>query len=84
MERKRVESDMKQFEESIRELEERKDEWDNWMKENTERAMNYYNDAKYFMEKGEVFTAWGTINYAHGILDALRRKLGLGCYGALE
>jgi hypothetical protein len=34
-------------------------------------AKDYYNDAKYYLEKGDLFTAFGCINYAHGLLDAL-------------
>ena len=32
----------------------------------------YLNDSKYFMEKGDIFTALATIAYAEGLLDALR------------
>lgn len=83
MDRRRVEEDIRQFEDSFRETEGKAAD-DEWVRENLKRAGNYYEDAKYFLEKGDVFTAWGTINYAHGILDAVRRKLGMGCYGALE
>jgi hypothetical protein len=81
-ERDRVEKDLKEFTESLREVEEAKPPES--LRENIERAKNYYKDAVYFLEKGDVFTAWGTINYAHGVLDAVRRGMGLGCYGALD
>ncbi len=32
-------------------------------------ATRYYNDAKYFQEKGDWATAFGALNYAFGLLD---------------
>lgn len=34
-------------------------------------AERYCADAKFYLEKGELTTAFGCINYAHGIIDAL-------------
>jgi hypothetical protein len=34
-------------------------------------ARQYYKDAKYYLEKEDFFTAFGCINYAHGLLDAI-------------
>ena len=31
----------------------------------------YYLDAQYYLEKKDLFTAFGCINYAHGLLDAI-------------
>ncbi len=39
-------------------------------------AQRYYNDAKYFRQKGDIVTAFAALNYAHGWLDAGAR-LGL-------
>ena len=36
-----------------------------------ELATQYYKDAQYYLEKNDTFTAFGCINYAHGLLDAL-------------
>jgi len=33
-------------------------------------ATRYYNDAKYFAEKGDFASAFGALNYAFGWLDA--------------
>jgi hypothetical protein len=30
----------------------------------------FYEDAKYYLGKQDFFTAFGCINYAHGLLDA--------------
>ena len=35
-----------------------------------ELACQYYEDSKYYLEKKDYFTAFGCINYAHGLLDA--------------
>ena len=37
-----------------------------------EMANRYYHDTKYYLDKKDLFTAFGCINYAHGLLDALR------------
>jgi len=39
-------------------------------------AERYFEDAKHFAEKGDIATAFGCLNYAHGWLDAGAR-LGL-------
>lgn len=80
----RVESDLRQFEESIAQVEGLRKRLPAKVRDNLQRARNYYNDSKYFLKEGDLPTAWGTINYAHGILDAMRKQLGLECYGALE
>lgn len=33
-------------------------------------ATRYFDDAKYFKEKGDYVTAFAALNYAHGFLDA--------------
>ena len=33
-------------------------------------ATRYFQDAKFFKEKGEIVTAFAALNYAHGWLDA--------------
>ncbi|MEM0027712.1 MAG: DUF357 domain-containing protein [Ignisphaera sp.] len=37
-----------------------------------DNAMRYYNDSKYYFEKGDCVTGLVAISYAEGILDALR------------
>jgi hypothetical protein len=36
-----------------------------------ELASQYFDDAKYYFNKKDFFTAFGCINYAHGLLDAV-------------
>jgi hypothetical protein len=40
-------------------------------KKTFELATQYYQDTKYYAEKKDYFTAFGCINYAHGLLDAI-------------
>ena len=39
-------------------------------------SQRYYDDAKYFEQKGRIVEAFASLNYAHGWLDA-GSKLGL-------
>jgi hypothetical protein len=41
-------------------------------KEVYNRALDYMNDSKYYLEKEDFRTAFGCIEYSHGLLDALR------------
>lgn len=36
-----------------------------------ELARQYDEDTKYYSEKKDFFTAFGCVNYAHGLLDAI-------------
>ena len=81
-EEKRILSDIRQFGESEKEILGKKMSPE--MLDNLQRARSYNKDAEYFLKKGDLFTAWGCANYAHGILDAIRKELGLECYGAIE
>ena len=36
-----------------------------------ELARQYYEDSKYYLDKKDFFTAFGCINYAHGLLDSI-------------
>ncbi len=33
-------------------------------------AKSYFNDAKYYYQKGDYVTAFAALNYAHGFIDA--------------
>ena len=37
-----------------------------------ERAKNYRDDSKYYLEKGDEYTSFGCITYSHGLIDALK------------
>ena len=46
-------------------------------KEVYDRAIDYMNDSKYYLEKEDMRTAFGCIEYSHGLLDALRMIHGI-------
>ncbi len=68
-EQTRIQKDIVMFEESI-EIYKQKTHTSSEEK-TVELASQYYSDAKYYLEKKDYFTAFGCINYAHGLLDAI-------------
>jgi hypothetical protein len=52
-------------------------ELDSNEKEVIERSKSYFEDTKYYLEKGDLITSFGCITYAHGLLDAVRMFHGL-------
>ena len=62
-EKTRIQKDIVMFEENIKNTK---------IQQNKaiELATQYYQDSKYYLEKKDYFTAFGCINYAHGLLDA--------------
>ena len=68
-EKNRIEKDIIMFEENLLLL---KDRNINKNQQKTiELARQYYSDSKYYLGKNNYFTAFGCINYAHGLLDAI-------------
>ena len=68
-EKTRIEKDIVMFEENYQILQQTK-------KERSQDpcvvlATQYYEDSKYYFEKKDYFTAFGCINYGHGLLDAI-------------
>ena len=64
----RIEKDIVMFEDNIQKLgNESKQENDKII----ELAKQYYEDSKYYLNKKDYLTAFGCINYAHGLLDAI-------------
>lgn len=75
-EKTRVQKDIVMFEENKKRLVE-KTLTDN-EKKTFELATQYYEDTKYYSNKKDYFTAFGCINYAHGLLDALLKTKNQG------
>ncbi len=63
----RIKKDISMFEKNIDKL----DDKTIINQEILELAKQYYQDSKYYLEKKDYFTAFGCINYGHGLLDAL-------------
>ena len=68
-EKTRVQKDIVMFEENNKQLHERT--LTDSQKKIVELATQYYQDTKYYADKKDYFTAFGCINYAHGLLDAI-------------
>jgi len=68
-EKTRVQKDIIMFEENVKQIS-KKTITDN-QKKTLELASQYYQDTKYYAGKKDYFTAFGCINYAHGLLDAI-------------
>ncbi len=68
-EKTRIKKDIVMFEENLPQL---KDIKTTAPQEKTiELSKQYFEDSKYYLEKKDFFTAFGCINYAHGLLDAI-------------
>lgn len=68
-EKTRIEKDIVMFEENIPQID--KLDLSDSKRKTVELASQYYEDSKYYLRKEDFFTAFGCINYAHGLLDAI-------------
>jgi len=68
-EKTRIQKDITMFEENIETLQ--KTNPDLLADPRVKMASDYYHDAQFYLEKKDYFTAFGCINYGHGLLDAL-------------
>ncbi len=64
----RIESDIAQFHENVLEVKITPEN-----EEVVELAKKYCEDTAYFLGKKDFVTAFGCINYAHGLIDAYRK-----------
>jgi len=62
----RIKKDITMFEENIKKTKNIKNKV-----KIIELACQYFEDSKYYLEKNDLFTSFGCINYAHGLLDAI-------------
>jgi len=65
-EKTRIQKDITMFEENIKKTKNNKNQ-----EKIRELSTQYFEDSKYYLEKKDFFTAFGCINYAHGLLDAI-------------
>ena len=63
----RIEKDIVMFEDNIKKI----GNLNEVQKKIVKLATQYYEDSKYYLEKKDFFTAFGCINYAHGLLDGI-------------
>jgi hypothetical protein len=67
-EKTRIKKDIIMFEENIKKIKLNKSQ-----EKIFELASQYYEDSKYYLEKKDFFTSFGCINYAHGLLDSIKK-----------
>jgi hypothetical protein len=67
----RIKKDIALFEESMLELD--SVSLGAYEEKVVDQAKRYYEDTKYYLEKGDYFTAFGCINYAHGLIDGIKK-----------
>jgi hypothetical protein len=72
----RVQKDIVMFEQNITPI--HKKTLTKHQKKIIELASQYYEDTKYYTQKKDYFTAFGCINYAHGLLDAILKAESTG------
>jgi hypothetical protein len=63
-EERRIREDIEQFYKNVKGMK----------GEVVELAMKYCKDAEFYLKKGDYVTAFGCINYAHGLIDALKME----------
>jgi hypothetical protein len=68
-EKTRIQKDIEMFEKNITHITTETLTTD--QKKIVDLATQYYEDTKYYTQKKDYFTAFGCVNYAHGLLDAL-------------
>ena len=68
-EKERIEKDIVMFEKNLEKVKDKNQE--RFKVKIVELASQYYEDSKYYMKKKDYFTAFGCINYGHGLLDAV-------------
>lgn len=65
---KRIKKDIDYFHENVKKLGDLPIEYEKVV----EQSKNYAKDADSFLSKGDLYTAFACISYAHGLLDAIR------------
>jgi hypothetical protein len=70
-EKTRIRKDIVMFEKNLIKLEKNNLTISQSQKKTLELSNQYYNDSKYYLKKEDYFTAFGCINYAHGLLDSI-------------
>ena len=71
-EKTRITKDITMFENNLKKLKNKESKPQN--QKIIELAKQYYEDSKYYLQKKDYLTAFGCINYAHGLLDAILKS----------
>ncbi|MDD2643108.1 MAG: DUF357 domain-containing protein [Methanobacteriaceae archaeon] len=68
--KEKIASDIEKLENSLKQV--KKIKVNTKEEEVIARAIDYKNDSKYYLDKKDMRTSFGCIEYSHGLLDAIR------------
>ncbi|MDE1857134.1 MAG: DUF357 domain-containing protein [Candidatus Micrarchaeota archaeon] len=74
----RIAKDIQKFSKSLSDIDGK--EMDKRMKEVVELSKMYASDARSYLEKGDYYTSFSCISYAHGLMDSIKMLLGVQTY----
>ena len=70
---RRIEKDIRMFDDAVKTVNTDKKE----LVKVVEMSKLYAKDSRSYLDKGDLFTSFSCISYAHGLLDAVRSITGL-------
>ena len=73
--RERIEKDIAMFKQSVEEIKKNTSARDGKILEVVKLSEMYASDSRSYLEKGDLYTSFSCISYAHGLLDAIKAIL---------
>ena len=73
--RERIEKDIAMFKQSVEEIKKNPSARDGKILEVVKLSEMYASDSRSYLEKGDLYTSFSCISYAHGLLDAVKAIL---------
>ncbi|MEM0149636.1 MAG: DUF357 domain-containing protein [Candidatus Micrarchaeaceae archaeon] len=72
----RIQKDIEMFEDSVKEVKEISSAAGKRVLKVIELSKMYASDSKSYLDKGDLYTSFSCISYAHGLLDAVKDIYG--------
>ncbi len=73
--RERIEKDIAMFKQSVEEIKKNTSARDGKILEVVKLSEMYASDSRSYLDKGDLYTSFSCISYAHGLLDAINAIL---------
>ena len=73
--RERIEKDIAMFKQSVEEIKKNTSARDGKILEVVKLSEMYASDSRSYLDKGDLYTSFSCISYAHGLLDAVKAIL---------
>lgn len=73
--RERIEKDIAMFKQSVEEIKKNPSARDGKILEVVKLSEMYASDSRSYLDKGDLYTSFSCISYAHGLLDAIKAIL---------